>query len=344
MALQIVANLFINKAAGQIEPLATSLINIAQPDAPDFVTRDNVTVNLWFCDPGATTFDPLQPNPIDAGDVIVFDGKPANDVSAADALFSGTDFEEMVMGVPISMMLVIENGGANYVNPSGAVVGGGGNGATVTLTQTDGVITGAVVTGAGIDFTSVPEIVITDTGPGAGAVIVAELSAALQYYYTTDVDFTADNLTAAVAATGNDVLAVICGVQVQNAGNTQRITYLFEANVYYTPYQGTEGAVAGTGDPPYPPPGQLLTNAQDTPNLKRGFIALAVGETTVPVVFTTAFEGGAPMSVFASVIKLQPGDDNVSPGGYDSITAAGFNVELSGGATIGSVLSWMALQ
>jgi hypothetical protein len=75
------------------------------------------------------------------------------------------------------------------------------------------------------------------------------------YYYQADCDFTNPALAAAIAATGNDVLQVLCGVQVQNAGNTERITYIFDANVWATPYTGTEGMPATAGV--YPAPGLL---------------------------------------------------------------------------------------
>jgi hypothetical protein len=257
--LAIVRDLFINKANGQIEPLATSLTNIAQPNAPDYVSRDVFTQRIWFCDPGPSIYQPLQANPIDAGDSIVFDGKPASDPTAADALFSATDFEEVQIGVPLASIAIPSGqGGAGYSGTlSVAITGGGGSGATATATASGGVITAIVLTNPGSGYTSLPTVEVTGSTGGAGCTPVATLDGLVQTYYEATCDLTPDNLAAAIAATGNGQLQIVCGVQVQNAGNTARLTYVFAGIVQATPWTGAEGAPA-TGDPPYPPPASIL--------------------------------------------------------------------------------------
>lgn len=69
----------------------------------------------------------------------------------------------------------IESGGSGYTAPTLAISGGGGTGATATLTVTAGVITGVTITNVGSGFTSAPTAVVTDSlgSPGVGAVLTA---------------------------------------------------------------------------------------------------------------------------------------------------------------------------
>ncbi len=73
----------------------------------------------------------------------------------------------------------IVSGGAGYVTPTAEVVGGGGTGALVFITQWDsnGTITEAKVLSPGTGYTSAPSIVISDP-QGSGAVITAVLQGA----------------------------------------------------------------------------------------------------------------------------------------------------------------------
>jgi hypothetical protein len=69
-------------------------------------------------------------------------------------------------------------GGSGYVTPIGTISGGGGSGATCTLTNTAGVITGCTITAGGSGYTSLPTITVTDTGGGTGATVLPFMSGA----------------------------------------------------------------------------------------------------------------------------------------------------------------------
>ncbi len=74
-----------------------------------------------------------------------------------------------------------------------------------------------------------------------------------EYYYEADLDL---NVSAFLTAAATDPVQVLAEIQVQNAGNTKRLSYEFPVLGKARVYQGTEGADAD-GDPPYPLPGAL---------------------------------------------------------------------------------------
>jgi hypothetical protein len=80
----------------------------------------------------------------------------------------------------------------------------------------------------------------------------------------------------------------------------------------------------------------------DTPTWKRLQVAIPAGAESVAVGFATAFQA-APSSVLCNVKKANPGDANAGVASIDSVTANGFNANLSGAAPAGSTLMVTAL-
>jgi hypothetical protein len=77
--------------------------------------------------------------------------------------------------------VTISSGGTGYVTPTVAFTGGGGTGATGTVTVSGGVITGITITNAGSGYTTAPTAVITPTGGGTGVVVGVVKIAANNY-------------------------------------------------------------------------------------------------------------------------------------------------------------------
>ncbi len=80
------------------------------------------------------------------------------------------------------------------------------------------------------------------------------------YRYEAALDLNTVPLIAAVTATTDGRLAVVVTVQIRNAANTSRLSFQFPATIR-SGVTGGEGAPVA-GDPPYPPPGDVLTLAQ----------------------------------------------------------------------------------
>lgn len=71
--------------------------------------------------------------------------------------------------------VIIVNGGTGYVTPTAEVIGGGGSGAIIAITNVlDGVIQEVRVLTPGTGYTTVPQIVVTDSA-GSGAQLTAVL-------------------------------------------------------------------------------------------------------------------------------------------------------------------------
>lgn len=84
-------------------------------------------------------------------------------ISISDSTGSGA-VAHAIMGMNTNVgtwsvySVVIDNGGSNYTSPTATVVGGGGNGATLSVQVSDGVITGITVTFPGQNYNAMPAI------------------------------------------------------------------------------------------------------------------------------------------------------------------------------------------
>lgn len=131
---------------------------------------DDCTTNCacQWPDPTTTHLAPIQ-DPPDNADVVGF-------------TYRIKDLSE-IGGTGQITSIGLETGGSNY-SPGATVqiVGGGGQGATATLTVAGGVITGITLTNPGSGYTQNPTVVITDT-TGTGASAKATADSLFQSYY-----------------------------------------------------------------------------------------------------------------------------------------------------------------
>ncbi|GEM_PF-4483355 len=246
MAFAILYELFVLKAKGSVEPLVVSKTDKTALEKPQWIRGDEFTLRIHLLGPGDTEFSPLVGEQIDAGDQIVFAGKPAATPEQTDALFSATPFTEVLSGG--------------------------------------------------------------------------------QYYYEATLDLSADNLKTAIAATGNNQLAVLCDIEIENSDNSRRKTFQFGAIVRAQAYKGTESD-PGTGNVLYPAPGALAL-VTGVPNFYVLITGLTGGGSTkLDGIATTALAAGylacAKISGNLKFYQLQAGAagaGDVAPADYDAGT------------------------
>lgn len=191
MSFNRLREIFIDITTGN---LLKSLADSTPPNGVSFYLGDVFTLRIWLCQPSGVSGQAAAGIQINAGDQIVFAGKSANNLTAADALYAATPFAE------------------------------------------------------------------NNDGHG-------------NYFYEAALDLTGAGLATALAATGNNQLSTLADVKIENAGNTNRVTFQVPITVRQEAYAGTEGTT-GAGDPVYPAPGALALTV-GVPN----FMPLITGKT-----------------------------------------------------------------
>lgn len=84
-----------------------------------------------------------------------------------------------------------------------------------------------------------------------------EVESGGEYYYEADLDLNVEAFITAAEEGNGGQANVLAELQVQDAGNTKRLSYEFPVIGKARVYQGTEG-VPTSGDPVYPLPGAIL--------------------------------------------------------------------------------------
>ena len=117
----------------------------------------------------------------------------------------------------------------------------------------------------GAQINSGNEIVLNGKNPEAltgdsyfSATGFTEVESGGQYYYEADLDLNVEAFITAANEGNGGKANVMAELQVQDAGNTKRLSYEFPVIGKARVYQGTEG-VPTSGDPAYPVPGAIVT-------------------------------------------------------------------------------------
>jgi len=130
--------------------------------------------------------------------------------------------------------------------------------------------------------------------------------------WVADLDLHTTNLTNAI---GSDrEITVRIDIEVQNVGNTRRLTYQFDAIIRHQSYAG-EGS-PDPAEPEYPAPGSLVVKYCDTEDIASGVddhtvTGLALDFTPAQVLVTVRKPAAAGSNIFATVR-----DDSISDDGF----------------------------
>ncbi len=171
-----------------------------------------------------------------------------------------------------------------------------------------------------------------------------ETGAGDELRYAALVNFDTAELIAALV--DETTIAATGEVRLQNAENTERKTFQFRCSVRRRIYDGEGAPVAA--DPQYPAAESVLTTGADSPNLKRGALALEAGAYRgIAIAFVSAFQF-APTFVQAWVSKKAGQPSTSAFVNHDTITAAGFSADLGGEVPAAAVagdyrLQWVAI-
>jgi hypothetical protein len=129
--------------------------------------------------------------------------------------------------------VTVTAGGAGYVSPTATISGGGGSGATASVTVVGGVVTAITITNGGSGYTSTPTITINPVGGGGGATAAVVLTGTSLASITLDepgssysvatgppaVLFTGGGGGSGAAATATLVPTNVASFSVTNNGN-----------------------------------------------------------------------------------------------------------------------------
>jgi hypothetical protein len=150
--------------------------------------------------------------------------------------------------------------------------------------------------------------------------------------YEADLNLNTTELASALLAAESAAIAV--DIEVQNTGNTNRISYRFEATVLHQAYAGESTPTPGT--PPYPAPGSLLTKASGTQAITSGADDVTI--TGLALAFI-------PAQVIVSVRKPAGGVNLFATIRDASISADGFIADLSADApATGYKLDYLCIE
>lgn len=139
-------------------------------------------------------------------------------------------------------------------------------------------------------------------------------------HYESALNLNTDELDAAI--TGGDPLPVRVDVEVQNGGNTYRLTYQFDMAISPQVYDGEADPTPGT--PAYPHPDLIVTKI-------RGTVAIPSGASSVAV--SGLALGAVPAQILPKVRKPTAGAPRIDGDVLDdSVTADGFTFELGAAA------------
>lgn len=150
-----------------------------------------------------------------------------------------------------------------------------------------------------------------------------EVTPGSDWYYEAELNLNTTPGNAAVdALAGNETLDCSFDFENQNAGNTQRRTLRFSANIIKDVARN-QGVPAG-GNPQYPAADSILVNGYGAA------VDLTNGSDTLAEDISSLSLGSAPRAIQVSVAKPSAGDANLfATVLQDTITANGFSVGLS---------------
>lgn len=126
------------------------------------------------------------------------------------------------------------------------------------------------------------------------------------WYYEAELNLNTTELDAAITALSGTAtsLAVKCDIELQNADNTQRLTFQFDGSVLRQVYDGEADPTPGTPD--YPLPATLITDADLATE------EVDIGSATVDFDITSAGLAAAPdMCIPFGIQKPNDAADNI---------------------------------
>jgi hypothetical protein len=151
------------------------------------------------------------------------------------------------------------------------------------------------------------------------------------WYYEAELNLNTSELDTAITALSGTAtgLAVKCDIELQNADNSQRLTYQFDATVLRQVYDGEASPTPGT--PTYPLPGTLAIKGTSTPDMRLDITGLTGGTATdldgivtlgatVPQVVMLVIGGAAKLYRLAAGTTAEASPGIIRPDDYASST------------------------
>lgn len=153
------------------------------------------------------------------------------------------------------------------------------------------------------------------------------------WYYEAELELNTTDLNTAIAALSSTAtsLALKVDIEIQNADNSERITYQFDAAAIRQVYAGEASPVPGT--PVYPHPRTLMVRGVGKS------VDVAEGATEVTVDYSSLSLDGLPTAILATFVSPNAPRTVISASVVAGWTATAATVILSAAAPAGARLS-----